>query len=396
MLHFNTNQYVVRFRTEEIKLLPKEFRLLHFLFQHKNQTFSRDQLLDYVWENEGEPTDRTVDDHIYRLRKKLKKWDHFIWIETVRGVGYRLIMNQPRMMPNPSLYNPEIEKHMIHLLSNYLMHGQGEAVRILIENQEALGYRIPHEYFILYKLNQGDIDWLLYDVQIEQMPLEERLYFIVTIYYVVQKQVEKTLYYMDQIFARKLVPKRFPLSLEALRFLSLVEAGDMEKAVKQITAISHRANQENLEKWRIPLSLLEMIPLLISHNKKKLKRQRKKVHHFLKERTKQDLHELALYHLLEGINLLIHQNEHEGKKWINRGWEIAIQSQMLSVKISFLRILLLLCRMCIHCEEIESEYQKKWNDLEKEYQFEEIKKKAEQKIKDYLNQPLSAAENRAV
>jgi DNA-binding response OmpR family regulator len=73
-----------------IRLLPKEFRLFQFLFAHPNRTFSRDALLDAVWPMET-PVDRTVDDHIYRLRKKLSAACFPVTLETVRGRGYRFV-----------------------------------------------------------------------------------------------------------------------------------------------------------------------------------------------------------------------------------------------------------------------------------------------------------------
>lgn len=63
--------YTVEYDSEEIQLLRKEFLLFEFLYKNRGQTFSRDALLDAVWPLEA-PSDRTVDDHIYRLRKKIK------------------------------------------------------------------------------------------------------------------------------------------------------------------------------------------------------------------------------------------------------------------------------------------------------------------------------------
>lgn len=67
-LEFSENGYAVSTEGVSIELLPKEYALLRFLSRNQGQAFSREQLLDRVWPREY-PVERTVDDHIYRLRK---------------------------------------------------------------------------------------------------------------------------------------------------------------------------------------------------------------------------------------------------------------------------------------------------------------------------------------
>ena len=56
---------------DEIELTPKEFDLLALFVRNPGRAFSRDYLLERIWGNEYEVTDRTVDTHVQRLRKKL-------------------------------------------------------------------------------------------------------------------------------------------------------------------------------------------------------------------------------------------------------------------------------------------------------------------------------------
>lgn len=73
---------------KEIKLKPKEFDLLLFLHDNKNIVFSREDLLDKVWDYNFEGELRTVDVHVRRLRSKLDYDKKKSIIETVFGVGY--------------------------------------------------------------------------------------------------------------------------------------------------------------------------------------------------------------------------------------------------------------------------------------------------------------------
>jgi DNA-binding response OmpR family regulator len=71
-----------------LELTRTEFELLHFLLRHPGRAFSRSYLLDAVWGEHYVAGDRSVDNAILRLRRKLGDLGEAI--ETVWGVGYRL------------------------------------------------------------------------------------------------------------------------------------------------------------------------------------------------------------------------------------------------------------------------------------------------------------------
>jgi two-component system phosphate regulon response regulator PhoB len=77
----------------EIQLTALEFRLLATLLERRGRVQTRDMLLDDVWGIQADVTTRTVDTHVKRLREKLG--DAGGYIETVRGVGYRMRAHPP-------------------------------------------------------------------------------------------------------------------------------------------------------------------------------------------------------------------------------------------------------------------------------------------------------------
>jgi DNA-binding winged helix-turn-helix (wHTH) protein len=79
--------------TERIALSAKEADLLHLLVLNKGQTVNRSDLLAKVWGDEGDYIGRTLDVFISKLRKKLIS-DNAIKILTIRGVGYRLVIEK--------------------------------------------------------------------------------------------------------------------------------------------------------------------------------------------------------------------------------------------------------------------------------------------------------------
>ncbi|HUG31030.1 MAG TPA: response regulator transcription factor [Candidatus Limnocylindria bacterium] len=71
-----------------VDLSPREFSLLECFLRHPGQSLTRDQLLDQAWPFSVAVTPNAVDAYVHYLRTKLG--DAGRWIETVRGVGYRL------------------------------------------------------------------------------------------------------------------------------------------------------------------------------------------------------------------------------------------------------------------------------------------------------------------
>ena len=71
-----------------IDLSPREFSLLECFLRHPGQSLTRDQLLDQAWPFNVAVTPNAVDAYVHYLRTKLGPAG--AWIETVRGVGYRL------------------------------------------------------------------------------------------------------------------------------------------------------------------------------------------------------------------------------------------------------------------------------------------------------------------
>ncbi|MCX8492338.1 MAG: response regulator transcription factor [Cyclobacteriaceae bacterium] len=77
----------------EIKLSHKEFEILSYLHQHKNQVVSRYDLLEKVWGYDEQPTTRTVDNFVVRLRQKIElNPNQPRVILTVHGTGYKLVI----------------------------------------------------------------------------------------------------------------------------------------------------------------------------------------------------------------------------------------------------------------------------------------------------------------
>lgn len=88
-LRINLESYEVFIGSDKIALTPTEFKLLVIMAQHKGRVFTREQLVKSVQGEGINVIGRTVDTHVFSLRKKMG--DLGDCIETARGIGYRFI-----------------------------------------------------------------------------------------------------------------------------------------------------------------------------------------------------------------------------------------------------------------------------------------------------------------
>jgi DNA-binding response OmpR family regulator len=88
-LVINKTNYTVKLCGNELQLPPKELELLFFLASNPNKVFTREQLLEHVWDFDFFGDSRTVDVHIKRLREKIDIPNQIWQLKTVWGIGYK-------------------------------------------------------------------------------------------------------------------------------------------------------------------------------------------------------------------------------------------------------------------------------------------------------------------
>lgn len=90
-IRINTDTRMVKVDGRQVDLTGKEFDLLAFLASHKGMVFTKKQIFKQVWEEDYAFDDSNIMAFISKLRKKIEKdTEHPEYIQTIRGVGYRL------------------------------------------------------------------------------------------------------------------------------------------------------------------------------------------------------------------------------------------------------------------------------------------------------------------
>ncbi|HEX2988198.1 MAG TPA: extracellular solute-binding protein, partial [Chloroflexota bacterium] len=90
-LVLDRDAHTIRGPKGEMGLNPKEYDLLELLLSRPGHLFQRDEIIERVWHHQYAPASRSLDVHIRRLRAKLESIDAGVELQTVRGVGHRVV-----------------------------------------------------------------------------------------------------------------------------------------------------------------------------------------------------------------------------------------------------------------------------------------------------------------
>jgi len=204
MIQFEPDDYRAVYAGQSIQLLPKEFALLRYLYEHAGRSFTRDELLDAVWPLEA-PGDRTVDDHVYRVRKKLAPWSHLLRLETIRGQGYKLTRPGQQRPESPFLHDEQFSADVRRLLAKYHGMGMGAAMQLLSANRDVLGLPGDPFYDAYVRFVCGDFDWLL---ETDGIGYWQQTVYAAFIHAVIQFDHRASLRYFERLIANgdKLAP----------------------------------------------------------------------------------------------------------------------------------------------------------------------------------------------
>jgi len=316
-LQFDEGTYTVTRRTDSIRLLAKEFALLHFLYENKEKAFTRSQLLDRVWPLEY-PVERTVDDHVYRLRKKLKRWEE-IGLETVRGYGYRLIirLNIAILPSNPSTQDQEMREVIHGLFRKYHLYGQGKSMLTLLDQQEALGIEIDPFYQLYIHFIKGDLEWL---ITTKEIPFKERLYWLLIFTHALIEPSESLPLYEKALNSSALSDEQ----LRELRILNIVEvyaeAGQYERAKARLIETYHVMENDELVHFKLPVKLSELYVELWGGSGEAVEDQIAALRSGLKDAPY--LREIGRFQVMEGLWLLRQGRIREAEPRMDDGLDV--------------------------------------------------------------------------
>jgi DNA-binding winged helix-turn-helix (wHTH) protein len=376
-LQFNQAEFTVTYRGVSIILLPKEFALFQFLYAHHQQSFSRERLLDAVWPMES-PSDRTVDDHVYRLRKKLRCWEHLFTINTLRGTGYRLAVK--RSTENVTFVDPKLNEEVGKLLTRYQLLGQGEAISLLSKYQQVLGFQVDQTSALYLRLISGDFHWV---VENQELSFWDRAIYLLHLYHIVQLDTEKALVYYEKALTNNHMPAS---SLPELNFNSItlyIETGRYKQARELLSSIREQIESQTEDGMLVFLHVKELLFNIVVGNERETKQKLEQTEELLQ--LYPYLREKGLFLILKGLWFWRKGDCYGAATSFDAGLDVLRQSRFTPHYVFGLRtIVYYLNRDTPDRHNIKSKYFHLWDRMKLEHNFSNLEKGVVQELNKHL------------
>lgn len=369
LITWSDDMYQIHYAGETVVLLPKEYTLFQFLYTWKNRAFSRSDLLDRVWPLE-EPTDRTVDDHIYRLRKKLQKWSHLLTIDTVRGVGYRLTLKE-QQSPSPSALNSDFSENIQKMLTTYHGMGMGAALQTLYANQQVLGFQMDSFYATYLRFVVGDFGWFVED---KTSPISDKLFYLFHLYHMTEINSQKKIEILQWALKNaKSMPENYQDEMQITAISVYAQAEEWERAKKQLLPareVIERVNSPGFQLFfQAEEALLYMLMGEVDEAEKVIQRSEEILQELPMQR------ELGSFTIARGLCLYHRQEITKARRLVDEGMEVVHATKFVPHLIYAVQNILLFLRNFGYDAEWERKYQKMWAELSEEYKFDYLQKK---------------------
>ncbi|WP_462406785.1 winged helix-turn-helix domain-containing protein [Gracilibacillus sp. Marseille-QA3620] len=374
---FSPNDYKVNYHSEVIVFLPKEFQLFKFLYQNPSRIFTRDELLDAVWSLET-PIDRTIDDHIYRVRKKIQPLAPAILIETVRGQGYRLVTKKEP--DNPLIHEKDITSHFLSLYHKYHLYGQGDALKLLEDNQTLLGFELDLPSQMYLQFMKGNFAWFL---EKENIPFWEKCYYYLHIFSFAELDKQKCLDYFCRALSSKELPEHHRLEITLLNRLSfLIFTKQTDEALHLLIQSKQEIHEKRLVGFLPILALLEGYLVLLQKDSRLMEDTMIDISKTLS--TYPYAREQASCTVLQGIFCFVKNDFVNGEKYVDKGFQLSHKAKYipgilinLQVILFFLEEFNLYGRLYTHYQEMLAKYHR-------EYKLPDLKTKIEFQLKSHF------------
>lgn len=376
-IRFSNTGYKVTYHSEEIIFLPKEYQLFKFLYQNPSRIFSREELLNAVWTME-DPVDRTVDDHIYRVRKKIEPLSSFIAIETVRGQGYLLVMKE--VHKSPLIQDNEVSTHVKNLIQKYHRYGQGDALKLLEDNQDALGFQMDLPSILYLHFMKGDFSWF---VEEQNLPFWEKCYYLLHIYSFIEIDKNKCLDYFTLALSAKEIPEYMRIEIRLLNRLSfLIFTKQFDEAATLLHQSKKEIYEKNVEGFIPLISLTELYLTLLQKDLQEIEVKMEETKKALD--TYPYLREHANFLIVKGIYCLLKKEESKAENYFNEGFQLLQNAKFIpGMLINTNMILFFLDEFGVN-GSLRTYYQSLQKKYFQEHKLNELHSKIETQLKSHL------------
>ncbi|WP_419893536.1 winged helix-turn-helix domain-containing protein [Oceanobacillus kimchii] len=372
-MRFSQENFSITLDGKEVKLLRKEFLLLKYLYENRERAFSRDELLDAVWPLE-EPTIRTVDDHIYRLRKKLFSFQNMLTINTVKGLGYYLQLKDQNKFSIP--VPEEITQQANQLLNTFYKYGQGKVLKEILTN-ETLGFFINDKQETVLLWLRSDFVSLL-----KKMNTIENIFVPLLLYGFIESDTEKVIKIHEKVLQKNILSEKERMDISCFSLPMWYLKSNKPKISLQLVQKELNAIQKTNHGFLPFLKIMKTSIYLYENRIKKVKSELIEVENMLIRLP--FLREQGALKVLKGLILIKKRRENDGQNIINDGIQVIHQSGHTYYFLLIYQILNLLLPKVGASSELINYYKKEEVNYCRSTNLYDLKKEIENQIFDYI------------
>ncbi|MFD2680953.1 winged helix-turn-helix domain-containing protein [Bacillus seohaeanensis] len=358
-----SDDYIVKYRSEEIQLLRKEFQLFECLFRNPSRVFTRAELLELVWAQE-DPTDRTIDDHIYRVRKKLTPISPLISIETLRGIGYRLKIRKQEDV-SPLNQDDEVSSSMNMLFHKYQLYGQGDALKLLVENQSVFGFELNLQSRLYINFMNGNFRWI---AEATEISFWDRCFYLLHIYSYIAQDKNKCLDYFKRALLSDKVPEEHQFEMEWLNQVTLLAfTGKWEEAKDHLKQSVRVIHEKKVEGFIPNLYFIELYLIFLQKDSEWAKKRLKEIERELESYPFS--REQASFMVIKGIESLYNGDEAQAKHFFDTSLDQFIDARYIPGLFISLNIIIFFISDYGEYYELHQIYKKRLKRYELDYKL---------------------------
>ncbi|WP_042203938.1 winged helix-turn-helix domain-containing protein [Paenibacillus camerounensis] len=365
-----------------LQLLPKEYALLDFMYRNKGRTFTRGQLLDKVWPLEY-PVERTVDDHIYRLRKKLRPFAG-LTLQTVRGSGYSLSLAEaaPVRLLNPTTHDTELRNTMTEVFNKFHVYGQGRSMLSLASQKDVLGYELDPQVAVSVHFVQGDLEWLMHT---EEVALKDRLFHLF-LFYMFTGEPEVKLAVCERVISAQVLHPEDQLELDILTILDLfILAGEPERALDRLVRSYQVISEPEYENF-VPVTMITELfaQLAAGAGNEVLMQMDEAIVKALQE--KPFLRETGSYNIVKGLWQLRNNQPAEAEALLDEGLDVLERSGFVPLRLYGFYRICHYCRLYLPSHPLHRKYERRFAAVMEDIGLDRY----EQRLEELLMQVLKS------
>lgn len=378
LIQFDDDHYQLLMANQSTQLLPKEYALFQFLYSHPSRTFTRDELLDAVWSMES-PTDRTVDDHIYRLRKKLKLWESYLSIETIRGRGYQLKIKEPQIIKdNPLRKNEQFKTDMTNLFYTYLSYGQGHAIETLAQHEEILGIEFDQFRKLYLLFMTGNFKGILEN---PHASFWDKAFYLLHLYSYFHPEANLT--FVERAISKQKLPLLHQQEIENYNLVTFyLDTEQVNRAKSKMKEVHEWVEKEGHTSLIPFVHVLDLQILLHQQKLDEMKKQMDQLESIFKQYPY--MREKGTFYVLKGFWFLMLDNKKEAVKWIDEGIQTLEKTKFVPHKLHAIHKLVYYLRKFQLDPTLMEKFTTIWNDQLAAYQLRELEPKIEQLLRAHL------------